>query len=112
MLTTALFATMKAQYERTIDTLGATMIWTQAKPPNNNKAIVAGMKIASDQDTALVQAYGVGARVITVKASDFPVAPEKFDRLVCGTEAYTAEAVHPVHLNAALVGYKIFVKGR
>jgi hypothetical protein len=103
---------MKAQYESVIDTLGVNVIWTQAKPPHANKAVTAGIKIAGNDDEALVQSLGVGARIFTMKASDFTTAPEKFDRLVVGTEAYTAEAVHPVHLNAALIGYRIYTKGK
>ena len=112
MLTASLFSTMKSEYERIIDTLGVQMNWTQAKPPRNTKQVVAGMKIAGVQDDAIVQAYGVGARIITVKAADFATAPEKFDKFAVGTESHIAEAVHQVHLNAQLIGYKIYVKGK
>ncbi len=112
MLGATLFTQMRSSYERVIDTLGVQVTWTQAKTPHNSKSVVAGMKIAGVQDDAIVQAYGVGARIMTLKASDFPTPPEKFDRLAVDSEVYTAEAVQPVHLNAALVGYKIYIKGK
>jgi len=112
VLDATLLSTYRAGYELVIETLGTPATWTQAKPPHATKSVTAGLKIAGNEDDALVQAYGVGARVITVKAKDFTAAPEKFDRVTMGSETMTIEAVHPVHLNAALVGYKLYVRGK
>ena len=111
MLGAALFATMKAQYERTIDTLGIPMVWTHTKT-SATANLVGGMRIATDEDTALVQSYGVGARIITLKAAGLTGAPEKFDRFAVLNEVYIAESVAPVHLNGTLLGYRVYIKGK
>jgi len=111
MLGAALFATMKAQYERTIDTLGIPMVWTHTKT-SATANLVGGMRIASDEDSAIVQSMGIGARIITLKAAGLTAAPEKFDRFAVGNEVYIADSVHPVHLNAQLIGYRVYIKGK
>jgi hypothetical protein len=112
MLGAALFNQMKAGYDQVIDLLGSPVMWTQTKPPRNTVQIIAALKIADDSDDAIVNAYGVGVRILTAKASDFIVPPVKFDSFAMGNEVYIAEAVHPVHLNNALVGYRVMVKGK
>lgn len=111
MLGAVLFDLMREQYERTIDTLGVPMQWTNTKT-NTTKSVVGGMKIATDADLALVQSYGVGARVITIKAAGLTTEPEKFDRFAVQGAIYVAESVAPVHLNGTLVGFRIYIKGR
>lgn len=102
----------KTAYEKTIDALGVPLVWHSATHSNVTKSIVAGIRILGSQDEVLVNAYGIGGRLITVKAADFAVAPEKFDRLTIDGEVYVIEAVQAVHLNLVLVGYRIFTKGR
>ena len=111
MLGAVLFETMREQYERVIDTLGVPMQWTNTKS-NTTRSVVGGMKIATDEDLALVQSYGVGARVITIKASGLTVEPEKFDRFAVQDAVFVAESVAPVHLNGSLIGFRIYIKGR
>lgn len=111
MLGTALFSAMKSQYEMVIDTLGVPMVYSHTKT-GATVNLVGGMRIASDEDQALIQSYGVGARIITLKASAITVPPEKFDRFTVQSETYIAEAVVPVHLNGALIGYRVYIKGR
>lgn len=112
MLTRTLFSTMKSQYERVIDTLGVPMSWTHIKS-GLTLSVIGGIKIAGNEDIAIVNAYGIGARIITVKASSFPTThPEKFDKFVVGSETYIIENVSPVHFNGELVGYRVFTKGR
>jgi hypothetical protein len=111
MLGAALFTTMKTEYEKVIDMLGVPMAWTHVKT-STTANVTAGMKIATDEDTALVQSYGIGARIITVKASDFTIPPEKFDRFAVQSEVYIAEAVAPVHLNGTLLGYRVYIRGK
>jgi hypothetical protein len=102
---------LKAQYDRTIDVLGVPMMWAEAKSAAT-ASLVAGLRIASDAENAVVQAYGVGARIITIKAASLPQAPVKFDRFIMGGEVMVAEHVSPVHLTGKLVGYRVYVKGR
>jgi hypothetical protein len=103
---------MRGEYEKLIDTLGIPLTWESAKQ-GSTAAIVAGMRIASDQSDAIVNAYGVGARIITLKASSFPTTqPEKFDKFKTGSEVYVADTVVPVHLNNELVGYRVYVRGK
>jgi hypothetical protein len=47
-----------------------------------------------------------------VKAGDLPAVPAKFDRLTMGAEVFVVEAAHQVHLNGAVIGYRLLSKGR
>lgn len=112
MLGASDYNNVKGSFEQVIELLGSPCVWTQAKPPHATKTVRAGFRTAGAQDTEVVNAYGMGAKIITLKAADFTTAPEKFDKLQFGTERYTADSVQPVHLNAAVIGWKIFVKGQ
>ena len=106
--------TMLASYEKVIDLLGVVASLQHVKPPSTTVAnIKVGFSSISKDDQALVNSYGVGGKVITIKAADVTaLAPVKFDRVTVGTEAYTIDAVVPVHLpGGAVVGYRCFVKG-
>lgn len=112
MLNNTLFASFRAEYNKTIDMLGVPMQWSKADA-SATANIVAGLKIAGDKDEALINAYGTHARIFTFKASDFPsFPPAKFDRITVGAEVFVAEAVQTVHLNGAVVGYRIYVRGK
>jgi hypothetical protein len=102
---------LKVQYDRTIDVLGVPMMWAEAKSAAT-APLVAGLRIASDTESTIVQAYGVGARIITIKAASLTQAPVKFDRFIMGGEVMVAEHVAPVHLAGTLVGYRVYVRGR
>lgn len=106
------YGNVKGSFEQVIELLGSPCIWTQAKPPHATKTVRAGFRTAGAQDAEVVNAYGIGAKIITLKAADFTVPPEKFDKLQFNAERYTADSVQPIHLNAAVVGWKIYARGQ
>ena len=95
-----------------IDELGVPITWNQAKPPKQTASFKVGFKHAGKQDIGVVNDYGIAAVIITAKASDFPVAPQKFDDIVLNGETYTLEAVHPIHINGTLALYKCYSRGK
>jgi hypothetical protein len=103
---------MARAFSMTINTLGAPMKWVQAKAPKATAEIIAGFRAVGVRDVALVNAYGVEAKIITVRAGTTPVPPAKFDSFEVAGEVYVAQAVHEVHANERLLGYKLFCKGR
>jgi hypothetical protein len=113
MLGGALLSTVKSQYERTIDMLGVAATWTKANTPASTAAITIGSRIASDKDDAILNAYGIGALIFTLKATDFPVnPPTKFDTLKIGGEVYVIDHVSPVHMNGQVFGYRCYSRGK
>jgi len=102
---------IQAATENTVDTLGVPMTWTQAKAPNATADIVAGFKSASWRDEELINAYGIGAKIFTVKVSDIAFI-EKFDRMTVGTDKYTIDSVMPVYLNGVRLFWKAIVRGK
>jgi len=111
VLTAADHAAMLASYEGNIDLLGVPATWTQTKDPKATKDVVVGFKSASWRDEELINAYGIGAKVLTIKVSDIPVM-EKFDRITIGGEKYTIDSVMPVHLNGVQIFHKAVVRGK
>lgn len=104
----------KASYDRLIDVLGipASLHYTKV-PADVHPLPKIGFATVSKQDDAIINAYGVGARIITIKASDVTRAPIKFDRVQVGSEFYTIDTVTDVHLpgTGSIVGYRCFCKG-
>jgi hypothetical protein len=112
VLSSALYATYKAQYERVIDTLGVSAVFKHTATGVTSN-IVCGSRIAGDKDDAIVNAYGIGALIFTLKALDFTATPPlKFDLLTIGSETYVIDHVSPVHLNGSVFGYRCFVRGK
>jgi len=97
----------RAAWEQTIDTLGVPCTFNSKL--NGSVNCVAGFKTTKDEE--IVNAYGVGAKVITIRAVDVPVV-SKLDQCEIGPERYTFDAVMPVHLNELLIGWRCVVKGR
>ena len=97
----------KAAWEQTIDTLGVPCKFMSKTSGTVN--CVAGFKTTRDEE--IVNAYGIGSKVITIRAMDVPEVT-KLDRCEIGPERYTFDAVMPVHLNDQLIGWRCVVKGR
>jgi len=114
MLGSAIFAALKTEYDRAVDSLGFPATFTVAKTDASIKIPKVGFATIGRDDDALIQAYGVGARVITIKASDVTAPPVKFDRITIGAEVFTFEAVHNVHLpgTGAIIAYRCFSRGK
>jgi hypothetical protein len=102
---------IQAATEAVVDMLGVPATWTQTKAPNATEAVVVGFKTASYKDEELINAFGIGAKVFTVKVSDIAII-EKFDRFKVLAETYTIDEVMPVHLNGVHIFHKCFVKGK
>ena len=107
-------ASEKTALLQLLEDLGSPCTFTQTKAPSTTKSITAGFKTAGVRDEAITNAYGIGAKILTVKSSDFLVAPEKFDKFQFDgqEEVYKAEAVHPIHIGAEVVFWKIYIKGK
>ena len=103
-----------AIYSQLIDTLGVVASLQRVKDlANTTNNIRVGFSTISKEDIALVNAYGVGAKVITFKHSDVSgTPPAKFDLVTIGAERYVIDTVVPVHLpGGAVVGHKAYIKG-
>jgi len=111
MLTAADHAKIQASTEAVVDTLGVPATWKQTKAPEATKNVVLGFKTIGFNDEELINAFGIGGKVFTVKVSDIPVI-EKFDRFTISGERYTIDSVMPVHLNGTHIFHKCFVKGK
>lgn len=101
------------QYESVIDVLGVSATYTHIK----SGVVVAIEKVGirtNSTNEALVNAYGVGSKTITVKASSLATTPEKFDAMLINNERMVIEAVTVVHEpgTGKVIGFRCFVKGK
>ena len=112
MLSSADKQKMRGGFEQVVGLLGVPATWRQVKAPNGSHAATVGFRTAGKDDQEVVQAYGIDTVIITCLSKDFPTAPVKFDEFEIMTETYVANAVHPIHLNAELIGYKVLARGR
>ena len=112
MLGAADFGKVKAEYDKAIDTLGVSATWTPVVQPGAPaaapKAVTVGFKITTDE--VLINAYGVGARIITMKTADGN--PAKFDQFVVQGERYTVDQVDTVFLNGQALGHRCVIRGK
>ena len=97
--------------EAVVDALGVPALWEQTKAPNASKPVIVGFKTVTYKDEELINAFGIGAKVLTVKVKDIAQVA-KFDRFTIHGERYTIDEVMPVHLNGVLLFWKCFVKGK
>jgi len=102
---------IQAATEGVVTTLGVPAVWKQTKAPQATQSVVVGFKTASWRDEELINAFGIGAKVFTVKVADIAYI-EKFDRFTVAGETYTIDTVMPVHLNGVHLFHKCFVKGK
>jgi hypothetical protein len=94
----------KAAWEQTIDTLGVPCTFMSKTSGTVN--CVAGFKTTRDEE--IVNAYGIGSKVITIRAMDVPEVT-KLGSCEIGPERYTFDAVLPVHLIDQLLGWRCVV---
>ena len=111
MLTAAATSAFKTQFNDVVAALGVPATWSRAKAPSPTKTLTVGFRTAGVKDTEIVNAYGINAIVLTVRAIDVSVAPEKFDSFTVNGVRHTADAVHPVHLKGEVIGWKLYVRG-
>jgi hypothetical protein len=103
------------QYEFVIDRLGVPMEFTQAK--TGTKIPIPKAGIATPKaDSDIVNSYGAGSKVVTLKASSVSgITPEKFDSVVInGVETLVFDHVLPVHEPASgkVIGHRCIVRGK
>lgn len=111
MLTGTTMQALKAAYLSALDLLAIPAELTRAGEASGTSYMV-GFKTASLDDTEVINAYGIGAKIITFKADDFTTTPPaKFDALAVHGERYTLDAVQPLHLGAEIIFYKAYAKG-
>jgi hypothetical protein len=110
MLSAAARVKFQAAQDSVLDLLGVPAIWTQTKPPGATKPTTVGFKTAGYKDEIIVNSYGIGAKIITVKVSDVAIIA-KFDTLTIGAERYTIASVMPVHINGVHAYHKCIIKG-
>ena len=94
-------------YKETINAIGveATVLPKQSIPVN----CTIGFKTSSDVD--IINAWGVGSKVLTIQTNDVPVL-EKLDRVEVDGERYTLDSVSPIHLNNMHIAWRCIVRGQ
>lgn len=107
----------RAEYEFVINKVGVPAELHQAKPPKtvlplDKVGIASPRRTTGDEE--LVNAYGVGVRIITIKESSVSFEPEKFDYVNIGMERLVFELVQPVREpgSGAVIGFRCIVKGK
>lgn len=111
MLTAAAISAFKFQFNSTVAAVGVSAVWSRAKAPTPTKTITVGYKTAGVKDTDVINSYGINAIVLTVRAADVAVAPEKFDSFTINGVRHTADAATPVNLKGEVIGWKVYVRG-
>ena len=111
MLSIADRAKVEGAFDQIIDLFGTQFEHHMAKPPKTVTNVRIGFKSVGKDDTEVVNSLGMSAKIITIKVDSLGTPPAKFDRFIRPGESYTADAVHPIHLNDKIVGYKIYCKG-
>lgn len=101
-------ADIRGKYEFAIDTLGVP---ATVESVETGAAVDCIVGFRSSNDEALIAAYGVGVKVVTVKEKDVAVV-KKMDRVRVMDERYTINEVFPVHLNDLLVGWRCVIRGK
>ena len=112
MFDAAMASKIQAAFANAFGLLSTPAVWTQAKPPHATKNIEVGIKTASVRDEAIINAYGVGAKIITMKASDFTTPPEQFDQIAIGGETYVLADVHSSVIGNVVQFHKGYVRGK
>ena len=113
MLTDSIKNKWIKSFEMLIDSIGSP-IEINLSAWGGPLQINAGVKTVSPSDTELVNAYGVGARIITVKKKDVPFLPKKFDTVVIkeANEKLVISSVNTMQINSVIVGYKLVTAGK
>ena len=104
-------STMTEAFNRAIATLGLPASISPAKGGKSISIPAVGFASIGRQDETLVNAYGVAAKVITIRADQMgATVPAKFDTVTIGSEKFVLAAVHPIHSGTAVIGWKCYSK--
>lgn len=103
------------QYALAIQMLGIPATVTHTKDATVKNVPKVGVANARRvNDLAIINEYGVNARIITVLAADVPFILEKFDVVELSGERLVLDGVIPVHepKTGNIIGYRGFVRGK
>jgi hypothetical protein len=104
---------LRAAFENGIYLLGTSATWSPATSPATTKLLTIGAKIVGRNDVEVINAIGIGGRIITTAAKDYDsLQPAKFDTYTIGSKVYTVNSIHDVWLNGVLIGWKILARAR
>ena len=103
----------KAAQLKILDDLGLPCHYRRAKD-DVQLDIVAGFKSVGVKDQAITLSFGVTAKIITLKASDFTIDPAKYDEFKFdgNEETYIADTIVPIHIGAEVVFFKAYIRGK
>lgn len=110
MMGQAIRQAFKASFDATIDTVGVPAVFETADGGSTH-ALTVGHKTAGLRDEPIINAYGIDAVVISIKADDLPAAPKKFDRLTIAGTINVLHDVREVNLGGVVIGWKCYVRG-
>lgn len=105
---------IKADFDAHIDAIGGPVTHHQAIAPSAvtsiDKALVTSVGVAEE---TIINAWGVDAKKITIKADSLATPPKKHDRFVIGTQEHTVVAVVEKLAEGthAMLGYLCYCKG-
>ena len=97
--------------ENLVATLGVPATWKQTKDPQATQDIIVGFKSIGWKDQELINAFGIGAKVLTIRVSELANI-DKFDTITVNGERYTIDTVMPVHLNGVHLLHKCYIRGK
>ena len=97
----------KTAYEHAIDTLGVPASVVTVAGDTYNCTI--GWKTTRDEE--LINAYGMGVQIATIKFSDVAEL-KKLDGIRVNSDRYTIDEVFPVYLNDIQVGWRCVIRGK
>jgi hypothetical protein len=103
---------MTAAFNQAIRSLGLPASIKYAKGQPDKVIPHVGFASVSKTDESLVNAYGVAAKIITIRADDVTTPPSKFDIVTVGAEKFTLADAHPIHCGTAVIGWKCYSTGR
>lgn len=90
--------------------VGIDAVWNELAAPNRTVNLRVGVRTVGSEDEALVNAYGIGAKLLTVNGIDLPVAPVKFDTFTIDGVVFVADSVLPVYLNDSVDRYRVIAR--
>lgn len=103
-------ASLAAAYSATLRRMGGPATFVPVAG-GASVDLIAGFSSVAPTDAEVVNAYGIGAKIITVLAVDLGTAPDKFDRIQMHGATYTVDTWQPVYIAGVLVSYRGFVRG-
>lgn len=100
-------ARMVAEFNANVARFGTDGI---LRPGVDQVAVKVGRATVRDTDAAIVNALGVGARILTLRALDIGAAPPptRFDTLSADGRLYVLDFVNSVYIQSTLWGWRCY----